>query len=58
MSGFRVLADGELVYDPLLQDDGYVITDQKLSMKVRAAGSYEFTIAPNNPAYSGRSRRW
>lgn len=51
MSGFRVLADGDLVYDPLLQDDGYVITDQKLSMKVRAAGSYEFTIAPNNPAF-------
>ena len=52
MSGFRVIADGALVYDPILQDDGYVITNQKLSTKVGAAGSFQFTIPPKNPAFS------
>lgn len=52
MSGFRVMADGALVYDPILQDDGYVITNQKLSTKVGAAGSFQFTIPPKNPAFS------
>lgn len=52
MSGFRVWADDALVYDPLLQDDGYVITSTKLSTKVGTAGSFQFTVPQSNPAFN------
>lgn len=48
---YRMYAGGVLMYDPALPEDGYVLTDQKLVTQVNKAGSYQFRIGKENPAY-------
>ena len=49
---YRIFAGDVLAYDPALPEDGYVLTDQKLVTQVNKAGSFQFKIGPENPAYN------
>ena len=48
---YRVYAGTSLMFNLALADDGYILTDQKLTTQVNKAGSYQFKIGQENPAY-------
>ena len=48
---YTVYIDDALACEEDLQDDGLILTDMKLVSQVNKAGSFEFTIGPENPRY-------
>lgn len=49
---YTVYADGEVIYSPLLSaNDGYSLLAAKVTSELNKAGSFQFTMPPNNVAY-------
>lgn len=49
---YTVYADGEIIYSPLLAaNDGYAFVSAKVIRELNKAGSFRFTMPPNNVAY-------
>lgn len=49
---YTVYADGEIIYSPLLAaNDGYAFLSAKVIRELNKAGSFRFTMPPNNVAY-------
>lgn len=49
---YTVYADGEVIYSPLLSaNDGYSLSAAKVTSELNKAGSFQFTMPPNNVAY-------
>ncbi len=49
---YTVYADGELIYSPLFSiDEGYGLLSAKITYELNKAGSFRFTMPPNNLAY-------
>lgn len=49
---YTVYADGEIIYSPLLAaNDGYAFASAKVIRELNKAGSFRFTMPPNNVAY-------
>lgn len=49
---YTVYADGEVIYSPLLSaNDGYSLLAAKVTSELNKAGSFRFTMPPNNVAY-------
>lgn len=46
---YRIYADNELIYNPLIED--YTILDGKLNMSLNSVGTLIFTIPKSNPSY-------
>lgn len=45
---YKILADGETIHNPALNDDTRLVVDAKISQKINMADALEFTIYPNN----------
>ena len=49
---YTVYADGEIIYSPLLAaNDGYAFLSAKVIRELNKAGSFRFTMPPNNVGY-------
>ena len=49
---YTVYADWEVIYSPLLSaNDGYSLLAAKVTSELNKAGSFQFTMPPNNVAY-------
>lgn len=49
---YTVYADGEVIYSPLLSaNDGHSLSAAKVTSELNKAGSFQFTMPPNNVAY-------
>lgn len=53
---YQIYADGQLLYSPILAEDGYNVLQPRVSMQLNKAGSLTFVVPPNNPMY-GRLQR-
>lgn len=49
---YTVYIDDQVLYSPLLMDDGYSILSGKITQELNKAGSFEFVIPPNNVRYN------
>ena len=49
---YCVKLDDKTLYEPLLQSEGYVISDPLVTKATNKAGSFTFKIPPTNPFYS------
>lgn len=49
---FKIYVDGQVLYDPRITDDGYVVTSASVDLQLNGAGSAEFTIPSCNPLYN------
>ena len=50
---YTIHVDGNLLYSPLLIDDGYLVLNPKLTLELGKSGSLTFLLPPNNPLYDG-----
>ena len=50
---YTIHVDGNLLYSPLLVDDGYLVLNPKLTLELGKSGSLTFLLPPNNPLYDG-----
>ena len=50
---YTIHVDGNLLYSPLLIDDGYLVLNPKLTLELGKSGSLSFLLPPNNPLYDG-----
>lgn len=48
---YTIYIDDEVLYSPLLSNEGYQIINGNVTTELNKAGSFEFTIAPNNLMY-------
>lgn len=48
---YEVYCDDKLIYSPVLANEGYSILNAKVIKELNKAGSFEFTIPPNNLMY-------
>lgn len=48
---YTVYVDGEILYSPLLSDKGFPMLSGKITTELNKAGSFEFTLPPNNEMY-------
>ena len=48
---YTIYADGEILHNPLLSDDGRIVIRPVLNEKLNTHGWLRFTIAPTNPMY-------
>ena len=48
---YTIHVDGNLLYSPLLIDDGYLVLNPKLTLELGKSGSLTFLLPPNNPLY-------
>lgn len=48
---YLVYADGELMHDPRLEDERYLLIDPVLSLNLDEAGTFNFTMTPNHAMY-------
>lgn len=46
---YQIYVDGKILFDPMLIDEGYGVTNIKLTTELNKAGSLEFTLTPNHP---------
>lgn len=49
---YSIFADGNLIYSPVVAQQGYAVQDPVLNMEVNKAGSLEFTVPVTNPSYN------
>lgn len=49
---YEIYADGELMYTPVLSDNGYGLITPKITKEVNKAGNLEFTMAEDHPFYN------
>lgn len=49
---YTIYADGEVLYSPLLANEGYGVISPKITMELNKAGSLNFTMPPNNVMYA------
>lgn len=49
---YCVKLDDKTLYEPLLQSEGYIISDPLVTKATNKAGSFTFKIPPTNPLYS------
>lgn len=49
---YRILVNDKTLYNPLLLDQGYSITEGKLNLELNKAGSLTVIITPSNPTYN------
>ena len=50
---YTIHVDGNLLYSPLLIDDGYLVLNPKLTLELGKSGSLTFLLPPNIPLYDG-----
>lgn len=48
---YTVFVDGNILYSPILSNEGYPILNAKVVKELNKAGSFEFTLPPNNVMY-------
>lgn len=48
---YTIYVDDEVLYSPLLANEGYQIINGKVTTELNKAGSFKFTIPPNNVMY-------
>lgn len=48
---YSVYVGDDLLYSPMLIDDGYVILNPKVTLEVNKVGSFTFLLPPQNPMY-------
>lgn len=48
---YRIYADGAILHNPILAEDGRVVIEPVLKEKVNTHGSLQFGIAPDHPLY-------
>lgn len=48
---YTIYVDDKLLYSPKFVDDGYLVTNAKLTLEVNKAGSLTFVLPPNNILY-------
>ena len=48
---YKILIDGNVIYSPVLVDEGYSVLSPKIKYKLNKSGSLEFTVPPDNPMY-------
>lgn len=53
---YTVYADGICIYNPTVPSDTVKLIDPKLTLSDNAAGSFEFTLRPDNAGYSSITR--
>ena len=49
---YTIYADGEILHNPLLSDEGRIVVRPVLNEKLNTHGSLRFTVAPTNPLYN------
>lgn len=47
---YKIYADNDLIYDSTV--DEFILTEANIDLEVNRAGSFTFTLYPNNPFYS------
>lgn len=45
---YTIKVDGNLLYDPFIDDQGYYVLNPKITYEMNKAGSLEFIVPPNN----------
>lgn len=53
---FKIMVDGNLLYHPLLVDDGYAIISATIDLELDKTGSATITIPVTNPMYNNISK--
>ena len=48
---YTIYVDDEVLYSPLLANEGYQIINGKVTTELNKAGSFKFTTPPNNVMY-------
>lgn len=49
---YTAYCDGKIFYSPTLFEQGFVVSSPKITYEINKAGSFKFTLPPNNPMYN------